>query len=611
MESLDLNIFLFPKQRKHANLRGMNIQEVKRVEAIFSEGYNEVQSLVEKLFSKDKNLKYGVSKVLRLAKEQGREDVIGKFLVIQYIMGKALTSPAIMRALLKANEEVLSPDAKQALSYWIEHPAFWSCFSFVRNVEGFLCEAKDILTDESLLIYSKGLLDTQKKPEMFGKNYIVLLTPNGQCLQTVGLFHYFPGTVEDLTYYGNLLDKALFSKGGLSALIEAHFSEFFALDSTSNQMQIVQNQEIFQICYAHVEPSAELFAQLDGSTWEKEQLGKTLSYSLHYANRELVSLSSDLQLMQGILAKGMKVFTDTEHSFLLLRANTYTSFQLLARYLQLPSLEAEHVLSLFFVLFLENQGTDLPWSPFPLVSEEESERKDGFQYLSTIMKEYLQCQDTGSPFVLEDRCKAHGVDVEVFKAFVGDFLQSQKKHALHIKGEDEQYAIDRWSAPDVDEIEEYALALTDSALFYFDETDEVLAMFGSLTGNTMEEDLYEAGLPSLVEELFFEEFGFRVGVLVMNTLFVIMHARGKEALYARSYALEILKLFPSILAQYDDDSEAFIVQFSKFVLRKLCTKGICSIQSRPGSDIRKKGLFPIMATPFQLAFINPFRKQVR
>ena len=61
----------------------------------------------------------------------------------------------------------------------------------------------------------------------------------------------------------------------------------------------------------------------------------------------------------------------------------------------------------------------------------------------------------------------------------------------------------------------------------------------------------------------------------------------------RSYAIEMLKLFPYPITQAYPDAEEFIEVFSQLTKKILCTRGICSLTARPKAAEVTTGLFAI------------------
>lgn len=104
--------------------------------------------------------------------------------------------------------------------------------------------------------------------------------------------------------------------------------------------------------------------------------------------------------------------------------------------------------------------------------------------------------------------------------------------------------------------------------------------------------------------MFSDNFHDDIAFIVMNSFFWILFFKGKEWLPVRSYAIEILKLFPYLLDQAFPSGEAFIEEFSIFTRKVLCTHGICSLKARPKAPEVKSGMFVIKGSDAFYSFVE-------
>ncbi|HKM05819.1 MAG TPA: hypothetical protein VJ869_02415, partial [Sphaerochaeta sp.] len=108
------------------------------------------------------------------------------------------------------------------------------------------------------------------------------------------------------------------------------------------------------------------------------------------------------------------------------------------------------------------------------------------------------------------------------------------------------------------------------------------------------DEIFKKGLLEFIEHLFIEYFDdYRFVCMLENTFFWILFHKGREWLPVRSYAIEIAKLFPYPIKQAYSDVEEFIEDFSLFTRKTLCTRGICSLETRPKASELKTGLYAI------------------
>jgi len=108
-----------------------------------------------------------------------------------------------------------------------------------------------------------------------------------------------------------------------------------------------------------------------------------------------------------------------------------------------------------------------------------------------------------------------------------------------------------------------------------------------------------------VENLFHDTFDEDVAFIIMNAFFWILSYNGDRWLPVRSYAIEMLKLFPNAIKQNFFEDTIFIEEFSSFTKRRLATRGICSLKARPTSEEVKNGLFVIKATDAFYSLLKP------
>ncbi len=108
--------------------------------------------------------------------------------------------------------------------------------------------------------------------------------------------------------------------------------------------------------------------------------------------------------------------------------------------------------------------------------------------------------------------------------------------------------------------------------------------------------------------MFDDAFDEDIAFIVMNSFFWILYYNGSNWLPVRSYAIEMLKLFPQdILMQYPLP-EDFIETFSRFTKRILATRGICSLKARPTAEEVKKGTYAIKGTEAFGHLLEPSQK---
>ncbi|NCC63993.1 MAG: hypothetical protein EOM15_04995, partial [Spirochaetia bacterium] len=94
---------------------------------LFSKGFDAIEGLVMEWGRNKSSLKKNLKEILS-SKESAAPEY-GGLNAGNYLLSLMLTNSKEMRQFATQNETLLSASAKQALSYWREHPAFWLFFS--------------------------------------------------------------------------------------------------------------------------------------------------------------------------------------------------------------------------------------------------------------------------------------------------------------------------------------------------------------------------------------------------------------------------------------------------------------------------------------------------
>jgi len=133
-------------------------------------------------------------------------------------------------------------------------------------------------------------------------------------------------------------------------------------------------------------------------------------------------------------------------------------------------------------------------------------------------------------------------------------------------------------------------------MFEVFEDSATMAQFTILTGGAFSEVITKGGLISFVEGMFDDNFDEDIAFILMNAFFWILYYNGNTWLPVRSYAIEMLSLFPKAILKQYPRAEDFIEAFSRFTKRILASRGICSLKARPTAEEVKKGTYTIKAT---------------
>ncbi len=147
-----------------------------------------------------------------------------------------------------------------------------------------------------------------------------------------------------------------------------------------------------------------------------------------------------------------------------------------------------------------------------------------------------------------------------------------------------------------------------SSMFTVFTDEETKDKFTTITGGAFAEEITQHGHVRFVETMFSDNFHDDIAFILMNAFFWILYFKGDTWTPARSYAIEMLKLFPKAILDQYPIPEDFIGAFSRFTRKTLASRGICSLKARPTSDEGKRGLYAIKATNAFKSLLEPTAK---
>ena len=578
-----------------------NYQEATEQCQLFSKGFDAIEGLIMEWGRNKGSLKKNLKEILS-SKESAAPEY-GSFSAGNYLLSLMLTNSKEMRQFATQNETLLSASAKQALSYWREHPAFWLFFSIQELHKDNFITIKDLLSGEEHLLSSKGIVDMQRREETRNKHYLCLMLPNGKCLQTCGIIRYNALTSTDLLYYLSCFD----AQGSLDSVINNHYPTFFKLDELSNVPVIFHKEERMLFIYQRFQMADFSISKLPG-TWETKVVGNLRSYSL-IPNTGSSAENSEISLREN----NATLYHDTqtgEMAISTLLLSSYTQFSTLLTHaypqLTLP-LQPEIAISMVLMPLLEKLKFDVAWAPFSSIIQSKKEPNPKLEPFNLLLKAYTKSRNEGKLFDVKQFCKETGMDFSEAENLVSmlDAKFEQTLPSFKVSPQDKQYELTGYPIPSPVQLRPFASGLDEAGVFDCDDDDTVYDQFETLTQGSFEEELEDIDLVEFTENLFTDAFGFHLGYTLMHSFFWILHYKGFDYLPVRSYALEMLKMFPYPLGQAFSESEEFIETFSRFTKKILCTRGFCQLKSRPTQAETVKGTYLIKATDLFYSFLQP------
>jgi len=518
-----------------------------------------------------------------------------------YLLSLILTDSKAVQKLAKDHDPVLRSRGKEVLAHWGEHPGFWCYFSIKERLEGDFLTIRDLLSGEEHLLYSPGICDMQKTPSARGKHYLWMMLPNGECLQTVGILRYNSLRVSDFLFYCNLFRP----EADLNSIINKHYTKFFTLDEISTSPVVMHRGEL--ILYTWQTFTLDNFS-IDtlGGHWIIAEKGDETSYTLQEPEASMMDVPYGELLETDFPTMGFTVYRNTKTGSMAIASSALASYSIIASLLQrsYPELslppEPEVAISMVLYSLLDRMDVDLPWSPFKAIKQhEETSREaesDDLARVNKFLQVYMQAQNTGKPFDAQAYSKKTGMPLDEIESIIGSLQGVLQRNApdYEVPPEDKAFELSGWPVPPPVTRRLFSNSLDRSALFVFDQRPNTLTAFDSLTGGLYKDEIFQLGVLEFIERLFIEAFDEYDFVCTLeNTFFWILFHKGKEWLPLRSYAIEMLKLFPYPIGQRYPDAEAFIEDFCIFIRKSLSTRGICSLKSRPKATEVRKGTFLI------------------
>ncbi len=231
-------------------------------------------------------------------------------------------------------------------------------------------------------------------------------------------------------------------------------------------------------------------------------------------------------------------------------------------------------------------------------SKQLREHADITRHLDRELKILQKALTSGGPVDTDDIEKQIDAIAEEMKNHRKDLIDLDilRETPFEVPPEDIEFALQGYPIPSPMLKFIFEINLHLSGIFTVFSDNETKNQFSTITGGAFDEELTHFGHVTFVETMFSDNFHDDIAFIVMNAFFWILYFKGESWIPVRSYAIEILKLFPkAILGQYPIPEE-FIEAFSRFARRTLASRGICFLKTRPTSDEGKKGLYAIKAT---------------
>lgn len=579
----------------------MNHTEMKKLCITYNSGFDEIEQIVMDWGRDNKALQKDIKAILSLDTNPRYPEGYGGMSAGNYLVSLVLSDPETGEKLYKKHEAVLSAKTKGVFSFWLKHPAFWCFFSIREKLGGDFLTIVDLLSGEEHLLYSPGICDMQKKQDSRGRHYLCLMLGNEECLQTAGILRFNSLGVSDFQFYCSLFEP----EGDLSSIINKHYAKFFMLDEISTLPVVMHRGN--EMLYTWQALTLEDFSiDLLGGKWTIKEDGNHISYSLEDPDESMMDVPHGELLASDFPGMSFTLYRDTKTGSMGINTTALASYTIIASLLarSYPSLVLpkgpEVAISMALASLLSRMDLDLPWSKFQAIMDYKEEAKvpesADMAKLNKLLQAYMQAQNTGKSFDAKAYSKKSGLELDIVEDVIQSIQNSFTKNmpSYEVSPEDKVYELTGWPVPPPATRRLFSDSIVDSDLFEFDEGPTTLSAFEALTGGIYKDEIFDSGLPEFIEILFLDYFDdYRFVCMLENTFLWILFYKGKEWLPVRSYAIEMLKLFPHPITKAYHDPEDFISDFSNFTRKFLCTRGICALKARPKASEVTTGLYAI------------------
>ncbi|MDY0289193.1 MAG: hypothetical protein RBR15_10250 [Sphaerochaeta sp.] len=506
-----------------------------------------------------------------------------------YTDAQMLTDAKAIRKIHREVEGFVPDKEREALSFWADNPGFWCYYALVETLGDDFYSIEDLLSGDTHLMHSENMKYMQVDILSKDKHYLSLLLPNGSCLQTIGATKFFSLPVSDLQFYFSLFSPNL----DLGSAINRHFLKLIELEAISAMplffeqgIEMKQTWQPFKLKRFDIRNL--------GSNWDAKTVGRQQIFWFKHeqANNESLHTANNLGINSGVLKVSlvrdtisgeMGIFTSTDTSYLLFSRLLNRSYPELA----LPQEPAVSI-SLGLSMLLADGDYPLPWKKFIPVIDAMDEYMDANTVIQKMQPEY---EDDFMELLGSNR------SVEIQDAL--SLMESSPEEVVAVytvDPEDEIFELFDWPKPPKQIQDLFDSPLDDSALFEVMDDSNSRALFNTLTNGSYAQAIEDEGLAVFITSLFDDKFPEEISRSLMNAFIWILFHKGRSWVPARSYAIEVLKMQPYPLTDIYYKNDAFLQDFTNFIKRILCTRGICSLAKRPSSEEVKAGTFAIQGT---------------
>ena len=589
----------------------MDYSTIQETCKTFNKGFDDLNSHTMIWGSKQPRLKKSINKLLSLDHSDHYPPGYGNTTTSNYITSQMLIDPKAIQQMLNKKDIYLTDKARQILTFWKETPGFWCFFAIKEILQDNFLTIVDLASGNEHLLYSPALISLQKSNTSRNKHYLCLMLPNGECLQTAGILRHYSLSIADLMFHCSLFER----EADLQTVITDHYSDFFELDKISSMPKMVHGD--FDYLYTWTEFHIEAFdIKRLGGTWTPKQVDSQISYSLQEPDASMMDVPDGELLESDFPIMGATLYRDDQTGAMALSTKFEVSYRIFADLLTraYPNLtllgEPDIAIPMVLCMHITRMGLTPPWDAYKKVEEalDDDDDQEKSQAVQALLQYYMETFNAGNVFDAEAYSKRSGMDLEEVQEVASNLEKVYAKNmpSYEVPFLDRPFEMGGWPVPPPKTRGSFHESLEKAMLFDYDDGQATQQLFTVLAGPVHAQTIDSDGLLEFIEGMFIDNFDMSIAHTLMNTFFWILFYKGKQPLFVRSYAIEMLKLFPYPITQVYPDSEAFIEAFSRFTKKTLCSQGICSLSSRPKGQEIAQGMYAIKGSNAFYSFVKPW-----
>lgn len=507
----------------------------------------------------------------------------------QYVLGKILGNPGILKKFFNQNREYLSREEKETVRFFLENPWFYSVFSVINLLNDGFLEIRDIATQQPLLINSENITRMHREGI---RMFLCLLFNNGKCHQTYGIIHSFQGfDAADLHSFARMASYLFREKGDLSRAVGHKPLPFFLLDRYARAPVTVHKNKKIRYCFHSIKApgfNPEEYPQI-----LKIQEKKNLQKCALRGNREpffpkILYFDKQKRLLH-IMAPGIEGYRS-------IRSMLKNRYPLPAA----PDWDCSPMMlsAIEGILGLKPPSASLEQA-FETATDPGIEKE--LAKMNAMIKEMAAMRNRGKEYSLEKLAREHHIPMETARQMQKTLDQVDERLFIELSG-----GIKGYVPPPPETRMKFRESFRKNTLFTFNNSEKArsLLKINWPSNQGLDEIFKDVGiklddLPSLIEDLYFKLWKKKDYTVLMYTVY-LLHHNGDSHRQVRDYCAEVLRIFWQVLVPSKDPAlmEQFNREYNLFCYSVLHRLGLIELRGTVDTETAVSGKFRFRASDF-------------